>query len=119
MQGYKNRSALRVRGCGTIVKRRVFISLSRLHDLKPLQLERAANLNRKIKNDLTLADTAGASRARVRPSMSRIKHNDIEPVWLSLRPKLGGHRSGHRSLRGIHNWSCLRRRRASYRLLGF
>jgi len=59
--------------------------LSRLHYLKPLQLQGAANLNRKIKNDLTLADTAGASRARVRSSMSRIKHNDIEPVWLDLR----------------------------------
>jgi len=87
VQRYKNRSALRVRSCGAIVKRRVFISLSRLHHLKPLQLERAANLNRKIKNDLTLADTAGASRARVGSSMSRIKHNDIEAVWLGLRAK--------------------------------
>ena len=44
MQRNEHCSALRIRGCGAIVKRRVFISLSRLDHLKPLQLKRAANL---------------------------------------------------------------------------
>jgi hypothetical protein len=98
VQGYEHRSALRVGGCGSIVERGILISLSRLNDLKASQLQRTANLYHEIQNDLALADARCASRARVRPTMGRIQHDDVEPRLLALRAKWRSYRPRHSSL---------------------
>jgi hypothetical protein len=72
VQSYEHRSALRVGGCGAVIKRRILIPLPRLHHLKALQLQRAANLNHEIQDNFTFANTACASRAGVRSTMGRV-----------------------------------------------
>src|SRR5580692_317558 len=116
MQRHKNRSALGVGNRRAIVKRGIFISLTRLYHLKSLGLQGSPHLRRKIQHNLAFANAARAPRTRVGPAVRRIEHDDVQPCmrrqWRrNLRGRLrccGRLRSG--GLRGRSGACHLRRR---------
>jgi len=78
VQRHKNRPALRVGYRRAIVKRRIRVSLPRLHHLKSLRLQRRTHLRREFQHNIALVNPARPPRSQIRSSMRRIKHHDIQ-----------------------------------------